>query len=119
MSGELDPRTGRPFGDHGTAGDAIDFALDGQFVGYDETELFLEAWRDGTAHDEWPEYYEWLKGRAPDQSAELVSELVGELTKARTVLSDNGKMLGLGDVQRSPLIAEIDATLAKAKAGGA
>ena len=52
----LDPRTGRPWGDHGTANDAIEFALDVD----DDCETFLREWRTGSL-DEWPEYYQWLK----------------------------------------------------------
>lgn len=55
-----DPRTGRPVGDHGTANDAIDFAL--EHAGMEERE-FLDAWRDGSAFDEWPEFYAWLRER--------------------------------------------------------
>ncbi len=52
------------------------------------------------------------------QAAELNAELVAELTKARTVLVQNGEMLGLGDIENSPLMAEIDSTLSKAKGCG-
>jgi hypothetical protein len=52
----IDPRTGRPIGDHGTASQAIAFALN---VG-SEAEDFLRAWRDGSL-EEFPEFYEWLK----------------------------------------------------------
>lgn len=55
---KLDPRTGRMFGDHGTAAQAIEFLLDVQQAPGEETE-FLRAWRQGDL-DEWPEYYEWL-----------------------------------------------------------
>lgn len=53
---KLDPRTGRPIGDHGTAMQAIDFALDHLSV---ERDTFLKCWREGDL-DEWPEFYEWL-----------------------------------------------------------
>jgi hypothetical protein len=56
----MDPRTGRPNGDHGTANDAIDFALDTS-SGL-EAEDFLRAWRDGSL-EEWPDYYVWLRKR--------------------------------------------------------
>lgn len=53
----VDPRTGRPCGDHGTAMDAINFALDtSQGL---ECEDFLRAWREGDLA-EWPDFYEWL-----------------------------------------------------------
>lgn len=55
----IDPNTNRPMGDHGTSQQAIDFALD---VHDDtlETYEFLNAWRDGGAWEEWPEFYVWL-----------------------------------------------------------
>lgn len=52
----LDPRTGRPFGDHGTAEQAIDFAIS---VADTEAEAFLRSWQQGDL-DEWPEFYVWL-----------------------------------------------------------
>lgn len=61
---ELDPRTGRPFGDHGTANDAIEFALDDPKSVLDRDlcnmEGFLKSWRCGNL-DEFPEFYQWLK----------------------------------------------------------
>jgi hypothetical protein len=62
MPEALDSRTGRPLGDHGTAQDAIDFVLDSS-TEFDpgEARLFMEAWREGNAADEWPEFYTWLK----------------------------------------------------------
>lgn len=59
MSVKIDERTGRPFGDHGTANQAIDFVLDGPGDFYEAGE-FLSSWREGDL-DEWPEYYLWLK----------------------------------------------------------
>lgn len=56
----IDQRTGRPFGDHGTSSEAIEYALDAFWPGGIE---FLSAWRDGGL-DEWPEFYEWLRARA-------------------------------------------------------
>lgn len=58
----MDPRTGRPFGDHGTAVQAIDFALD--IMRNDDPETFLRCWREGDL-EEWPEFYAWLP-KAPD-----------------------------------------------------
>lgn len=53
-----DPNTGLDFGDHGTAAHAIEWALEhGDVL---EAPDFLEAWRDGCAWEEWPEFYEWL-----------------------------------------------------------
>jgi hypothetical protein len=54
----IDPRTGRPFGDHGPAALAIEFAVD-RVDGPGEGEDFLRAWREGSL-DEWPEFYEFL-----------------------------------------------------------
>lgn len=51
-----DPSTGRPFGDHGTAQDAIDFAVD---ILAGEHHTFLKCWREGNL-TEWPEFYHWL-----------------------------------------------------------
>lgn len=56
-----DPNTGREFGDHGTANQAIEWLLDHS----SDTELangheFLRAWREGWAWEAWPEFYEWL-----------------------------------------------------------
>lgn len=56
---KVDPRTGRAPGDHGTAAQAIDFALDWRVC--DMPFEFLTAWRDGGAFEEWPEFYSWLK----------------------------------------------------------
>ncbi|HLP67796.1 MAG TPA: hypothetical protein VK181_09780 [Rhizobium sp.] len=53
----INRKTGRPYGDHGTAEQAIEYALD--HAG-GETDTFLRAWQQG-ALDEWPEFYTWLK----------------------------------------------------------
>lgn len=60
----IDPNTGRIKGDHGTHQDAVEYILDVQQAPGEETE-FLQAWSDGTAYEEWPEFYDWLreKGR--------------------------------------------------------
>jgi len=55
----IDKRTGRPFGDHGTANQAIAFAIDGMNGWCSEPEVFLKAWREGDL-TEWPEFYIWL-----------------------------------------------------------
>jgi len=58
----IDERTGRPFGDHGTGDQAIEWMLN---VNTDRdlynNEAFLGAWQDGDAFEEWPDFYEWLK----------------------------------------------------------
>ena len=63
MADNIDSRTGRPFGDHGTANDAIDFVLNGPGSNQpdDEKILFLEEWWGGGAYEDWPEFYTWLK----------------------------------------------------------
>lgn len=53
----------RPLGDHGTAQDAIDFALDEL---RDFHADFLTAWREGDLA-EWPEFYVWLEVRERSQ----------------------------------------------------
>lgn len=53
----IDPRTGRPLGDHGTAIQAIEFAtINACFEAYE----FLKCWMEGDL-DYFPEFYEWLK----------------------------------------------------------
>lgn len=54
----IDPHTRRPFGDHGDANDAIEWALD-HAPAFDEVS-FLRCWREGNL-GEWPEFYAWLK----------------------------------------------------------
>lgn len=54
----IDPNTGRPYGDHGTATDAINYALSRETGG--DAATFLYCWREGNL-DEWPEYYGWLR----------------------------------------------------------
>lgn len=58
----IDANTNRPVGDHGTANDALDYALD---VIEDWAEMvdFLFAWREGAAYEDWPEFYDWLSDR--------------------------------------------------------
>ncbi len=71
IPGEIDPRTGRPVGDHGTALDAINFLLDaGTDYGPGEETLFLESWRTGDL-GEWPEFYEWLGSKTPPPAASV------------------------------------------------
>ena len=57
----IDPRTGRPLGDHGTAIDAINWALDTEVTVNGECDSFLRSWREGGAFEEFPEFYAWLK----------------------------------------------------------
>lgn len=57
-----DPRTGRPFGDHGPTEAALAFALDATKHDGDTSNqvAFLSAWSEGSAFKEWPEFYTWL-----------------------------------------------------------
>ena len=58
---KIDPTTGRPYGDHGTADDAVAFILN--YRGGDiEAESFLRYWDVGDLRA-WPEYYSWLAAR--------------------------------------------------------
>lgn len=58
----IDPNTGRPLGDHGTANDALEWMWDHSGdVDPGNQAAFLECWRDGSAFEEWPEYYVWMK----------------------------------------------------------
>jgi hypothetical protein len=58
----IDPRTGMPFGDHGSLEEALEWALD-----VEEDSLgsvtFLRAWREGSAFEEWQDFYLWLRLR--------------------------------------------------------
>lgn len=58
---EVDNRTGRPIGDHGTALDAINWLLDVADP-YDDNSEFLHCWREGDLGD-WPDYYKWLNSK--------------------------------------------------------
>lgn len=61
---KIDPTTGRPYGDHGTALDAINWLLK---QGYEEdAQVFLRCWYEGNLA-EWPEYYAWLTGEDADR----------------------------------------------------
>lgn len=60
---DYDPDTGREYGNHGTFDQALEFAVgDGLPATLDvnDPEAFLRAWRDGSAWEEWPEFYSWL-----------------------------------------------------------
>jgi hypothetical protein len=58
-----DPTTGRPNGDHGSAVDAIDYALDVHEADPANQVEFLRAWREGDAAEEWPDFYDFLRER--------------------------------------------------------
>jgi hypothetical protein len=62
----VDDSTGRPAGDHGTANQAIEYALN---VAEDhEAPDFLRAWQQGDL-GEWPEFYDWLKTQEISEDA--------------------------------------------------
>jgi hypothetical protein len=48
--------------DHGTADQAIEFALMHKSAAWTLEREFLAAWREGDL-DEWPEYYDWLDAK--------------------------------------------------------
>jgi hypothetical protein len=56
---EIDPRTGRKLGDHGTPFQAIEFATSNYSIMCQERE-FLKDWLEGNL-DGWSEFYEWLE----------------------------------------------------------
>lgn len=58
----IDKRTGRPFGDHGSGTDALNYALDVVMEEDGDCSDFLRAWREGDL-SEWPEFYVWLNRR--------------------------------------------------------
>lgn len=70
---DTDARTGRPYGDHGTAMQAIEFALDHLHVEHD---TFLNSWREGDL-DEWPEFYAWLAKQTPAPETHLAADIAG------------------------------------------
>lgn len=55
----IDPRTDHAVGDHGTAVQAIDYALAGNNSAWTQETEFLRAWREGDL-DEIPDFYVWL-----------------------------------------------------------
>ena len=59
----FDVRTGRPFGDHGTALNAVEFIVERREHTPGEEAAFLAAWLEGRTLDEWPDYYAWLRNR--------------------------------------------------------
>lgn len=54
----IDRRTGRPFGDHGTALRALQFAFDKLHDDVERMDFLREWWHGGP---EYPEFYAWLK----------------------------------------------------------
>jgi len=58
---KIDPTTSRPFGDHGTASQAIEWLLNvNRDTDPGNAVEFLRAWQQGNAATEWPEFYVWL-----------------------------------------------------------
>lgn len=76
----IDKRTGRPFGDHGTGDQAIDWIMN--HAGMDdrcECEVFLKSWMEGDL-DEWPEFYEWLAKVSPVPTDEKMTTPIDDGT---------------------------------------
>lgn len=63
-----DPNTGRPFGDHGSAEQALHWISENGDGDPANDQEFLRAWRDGEAWEEWPEFYKWLSPFPADRS---------------------------------------------------
>lgn len=111
----VDPKTARPYGDHGSAEDAIRYALD---VEGEDPETFLRCWREGRL-DEWPEFYVWLRNleipRHPKPSQEAVERVrkyLFELSKMR-MTDDSIHGLHMGDEREAELRAsDLEALLA-------
>ncbi len=49
----------RPPGDHGTANQAVEFAIGHSSPAWTQEVEFLKAWQMGDL-DEWPEFYAWF-----------------------------------------------------------
>lgn len=62
----LDPKSGRPWGDHGEAVQAIRWALDHNPEGDCMAADFLRDWESGDL-EQWPEFYAWLSAQDPTQ----------------------------------------------------
>ena len=64
---KYDPRTGRPFGNHGSANEAHLWGLEigDRFREVDDFETFIKVWQEGSAFEEWPEFYRWLNKASP------------------------------------------------------
>lgn len=87
MATKIDLTTGRPLGNHGTAEQAIEYALHHAGVCSMEIETFLRQWEQGNL-DEWPEYYIWLdEQEREDIEMEKIIEAAKLLSWARTGLS--------------------------------
>lgn len=76
---KYDPSTGRPFGDHGTHAQALHWIQErGDDTDPGNQLAFLQAWNDGDAWEEWPEFYKWLQPwpaeRARRQHGQLAAE---------------------------------------------
>jgi hypothetical protein len=56
----LDERTGRPYGDHGTHNQALEYMLHVMEADPANQVEFIRAWSYGDL-EEWPEFYEWLE----------------------------------------------------------
>lgn len=75
MNAAMDPRYGRPFGEHGTADQAVTFLLDHSGLFLAEAQDFLDAWRHGDL-EVWPEFNTWLAGRRIEEEASCFLDIV-------------------------------------------
>jgi len=112
----IDPQTGRPLGDHGTGTQAIEWLLN---VNTDNDhynrEAFLKAWQEGSAWEEWPEFYEWLATQAaPPMTAPTTPALDREaVAKIIDPLAFPFEVFATWDYER---VKRQDAAFAKADA---
>jgi hypothetical protein len=97
----IDRKTGLPYGDHGTANEAIDYLLspEGAQAPGEET-IFLRCWREGADADEWPDYYAWLRALRTaypvplEVNWRLVAAILAGLVVWRELLSLAAWLLG-------------------------
>jgi hypothetical protein len=79
MTKHIDPRTGRTFGDHGTAADAIGYLLDmdnPREIADGEVWEFIKDWAMGDL-DAWPDFYVWLANVEGEREPELQPRTFG------------------------------------------
>lgn len=75
---KYDPNTGRPFGDHGTAAQALEWISHNVDSDALDQLAFLEAWREGGAWEEWPDFYHWLQPWPAERARRLNGRLAAE-----------------------------------------
>ena len=75
----IDPRTGRPLGDHGTGEQAVDWVLNHADIDTRcQPDQFLKGWREGDLL-EYPEFYEWLAKQPTVPLSSLPSDIIESL----------------------------------------